>query len=157
MRSGKLGWAGRTGLAARVSRVAVAGLCLGVGLGAGLSGCIGYSPGGNMASNDEYTYWSTPHLPQTVTLIDTRTGEKIWTYEIPVGKQLVMHFYTDEYPGANFTDSMRWDIMDVETSFGHMKNEMPVPGHFARRVDVEVRPSPEAAPPSTTTASGGAK
>lgn len=114
------------------------------------SGCIGYKPGGNMASDDLFTYWSTPHMPQTVTLIDTRTGEKMWTYEIPVGQQLVMRFYGDTTPGANLTDTMRWEVMDVGDKFGSLDNILPVPGRFARRVDVEVRPTPEQAPETTS-------
>lgn len=116
------------------------------GSGLLMSGCIGYKPGGNMASDDTFTYWSTPHTPTTVTLVDTRTGERFWTYEIPVGKELVCKFYTDTNPGTQFPDTMRWEILDVGDNFGELHNLMAVPDKFARRVDWEVRPSPEAAP-----------
>lgn len=117
------------------------------------AGCVGYHPGGNLQSEDTFTYWSTPHMPQTVTLIDTRTNERIWTYEIPVGKQVVMRFYKDTSPGAYFSDTMRWEVMDVETTGGSLDNILPVPNQYSRRVDVEMRPGPEQAPASTAGAS----
>ncbi|MCC6676125.1 MAG: hypothetical protein IT436_03175 [Phycisphaerales bacterium] len=127
-------------------------------------GCVGYHPGGNLQSEDTFTYWSTPHMPQTVTLVDTRTNEKMWTYEIPVGKELVMKFYKDTSPGEHLSDTMRWEVMDVEKTSGPLDNVLPVPDQFSRRVDVEVRPTPEQ-PPADAEASaegsmgaaGGAK
>lgn len=129
-----------------------------VAAGLAASGCVGYHPGGNMQSEDTFTYWSTPHMPHTVTLVDTRSGEQLWTYEIPVGKQLVMKFYKDTTPDAHLSDSMRWEIMDVEKTGGRLTNVLPVPDRFSRRVDVEVRPTPESAPPAeAVSAAGGVK
>lgn len=128
----------------RPARMLVLGLAAAGAVAA--AGCVGYHPGGNMQSEDTFTYWSTPHMPQTVTLVDTRTGEKIWTYEIPVGKELVIKFYADQNPGAHLSDTMRWDVKDVESKYGRLPNVLPVPDHFSRRVDVEVRPGPEPAP-----------
>ena len=56
-----------------------------------------YAPGGNPFFNspDSATTWeSTEEFPKNITLIDTRSGEKIFVMEIPVGKQLVIDFET---------------------------------------------------------------
>ncbi len=94
-------------------------------------------------------------MPQTVTLVDTRTNEKMWTYEIPVGKELVMKFYKNTAPGEHLSDSMRWEVMDVEKTSGPLDNVLPVPDQFSRRVDVEVRPTPEQPPADAEASAAG--
>ena len=60
-----------------------------------LDGCRMYTPGGTpfFAGPHSATTWeSTEEVPKTITLIDTRSGERIFVMEIPVGRQLVIHF-----------------------------------------------------------------
>ena len=47
-----------------------------------LLGCR--SEGGIGYSADSYTYVSRTWEPKTISVIDTRTGETIWTLELPV-------------------------------------------------------------------------
>ena len=57
-----------------------------------------YTPGGNPFTNgpdSAATYQSSEEFPKTVTLIDTRNGERLFVMEIPVGKKLVIDFVTD--------------------------------------------------------------
>ena len=44
-----------------------------------LSGCNIYRPGGSLRSNDTFTYIANEHMPLTVTLMDTRVNEPVWT------------------------------------------------------------------------------
>ena len=53
-------------------------------------GCQMYTPGGNPffnGPNSAATWQSTEEFPKTVTLIDTRSGERLFVMEIPVGKK----------------------------------------------------------------------
>lgn len=109
-----------------------------------LGGC--WTPGGTRGwSPDSYTYESFSYAPQTVTVKDVRTGETLWTYDIPVGMQLSFKFHKDARSDIdpNFPDLMKWDVWEVGTRFGQPRNELAVPGARDRLVDVTVRKSPE--------------
>lgn len=112
--------------------------------GCGLAYRPYYDEGGSGASIDEFTYVSRPHSPKTVTLVDTRTGETLWTTDVPVGKQLVIRFYKDEAPDNAYTpDMMRWGVFEAGQRWGRKGNEMLVPPTHSRRIDLDVRPEPE--------------
>lgn len=109
-----------------------------------LGGC--WTPGGTRGwSPDSYTYESFSYAPQTVTVKDVRTGETLWTYDIPVGMQLSFKFHKDARKDTdpNFPDLMKWDVWETGTRFGQPRNELAVPGARDRLVDVTVRKSPE--------------
>lgn len=106
------------------------------------SGCSYYRPGGHGFSNGPATYYSTPHMPQTVTLKDTRTDEVLWTVEAPVGTQLVLRFARGSGEGPR-PDVMRWEIMPLGQQWGSLDNEMPVPPASARLIETALRPTPE--------------
>lgn len=113
-----------------------------------LAGC--WTPGGRPWSDDSYTYVSTEWQPQTISLIDTRTGQTVWSYEVPVGRQLVMQFYEgsrETAPDYLNPDTLAWDDFPAGQHLGFAKNRLSVPPATARRVDVKFRPTPETAPP----------
>ena len=115
----------------------------------GLGGCYpGYSPGGSMASLDEYTYESTNDTPKTVKLVDWTTNTTIWTVDVPVGKELVCRFY-DEHDTKNATRPtlMRWGMFDRGHAAGELHYAIPAPDAAHRRMDVEFRKNPDALPP----------
>ena len=116
-----------------------------------ISGCKMYSPGGNAFFNgpDSAATWeSTEEFPKTITLIDTRSGEKVFVMEIPVGKQLVIDFETGSGNDTVETpDLMRWEIFDVGIGWGALNNAMTVPNRWSRRLDIAMRPSSEYAQP----------
>lgn len=138
----------------RIARAALAAAIAAAGLAAtaATTGCgLAYKPyyheSGSGAAIDQYTYVSRPWEPKTITLIDVRTNEPVWTVDVPVGKQLTMRFYEDKNPENTTTpDSMRWQIQDEGTKFGHMANTTLVPPAEVRRIDVELRAVPEAPP-----------
>lgn len=109
-----------------------------------LAGCNVYRPGGSLRSNDTYTYIADEHYPVTVTLMDTRVNEPVWTADVPVGKQLTIRFHEAQYPDnpAN-PDAMRWRFFDRPTRAGELGSVMAVPNKWARRIDVSIRKSPE--------------
>ncbi len=131
-------------------------LVAGVVAGSALtSGCSTYSPGGSGFSDDAFTFQSTEQVPQSVTLVDTRTGQTLWTYEVPVGRQVTVRFERDINPDNTLTpDEMYWEEMEIGTHHGYLDNSMLVPSKSGRRLDVAVRPAPEM--PATATAPNAA-
>ncbi len=105
------------------------------------TGC--YKEGGKGISLDLYTYKSTSQQPKTLTLVDTRTGEAIWTADVPVGQQLVVRFYGNANKMDYYTDTMKWGIMPNGRVIAGLPNAMPVPGRIARRLDMTLRSVPE--------------
>src|SRR5262245_2182097 len=94
---------------------------------------------------EKYTYRSGPHVPQTVTLVNTSTGERIWSYDVPVGQELTMHFVhgPDRATELGY-DEMTWTVGPAgQAMTPPVKSRMKVPPPNSRRVDVAVRPRPE--------------
>jgi len=109
---------------------------------AGLAGC--WKPGGRGISSDAYTYISTSFEPKTVSVIDTRTGQTIWSYDVPVGRQLNFQFAKSDNPqSAAYPDKIKWSEVDAGRLFGTLSNEQAVPGRDGRRIDLKIRPVPE--------------
>ena len=107
-----------------------------------LGGCW-YSESGPGYSGDVHTYVSTAWRPWTVTLVDTRTGEAVWSTDIPVDQQLVVRFRKGAGPSEELPDLMDWGLMKAGTYYGHRKNRLPVPGRDARLLRPTMRAVPE--------------
>jgi len=105
-----------------------------------LTGCGG--EGGAFFTNDRHTYVSTAWRPWTVTLVDTRNGEAVWSADVPVGKQLAVQFRKGAGPNENKPDMMDWEIKEAGRG-GTLTNQIPVPGEYARRLEPTLRPTPE--------------
>ncbi|MGD9693809.1 MAG: hypothetical protein AB7G17_06845 [Phycisphaerales bacterium] len=109
-----------------------------------LTGC--YYEGGPLSSQDRFTYVSRPFQPWTVDLVDVRTGETIWSVDVPVGQQLVVDFQSAK-SGTNVDpwrpDTMLWDVMPEGRRFGALSNKMSVPASNARRLEPKLRAVPE--------------
>jgi len=116
-----------------------------------MSGCQMYTPGGNPFFNgpDSAATWqSTEEFPKTVTLIDTRSGERLFVMEVPVGKKLVIDFVKDSGDNEVLTpDLMMWEVFPSSVSYGPLSNSMTVPNGWSRRIDVTLRESSEYANP----------
>ncbi|MCA9278318.1 MAG: hypothetical protein H6815_06635 [Phycisphaeraceae bacterium] len=128
--------------ARRLSCVAM--LCAGAAVP--MTGCVysGYREGGNMISNDRHVYVSRAWEPKTVSLVDSRTGETVWTYEVPVGQKLVVQFFKGKKDAApQFPDIMRWGVFDDDATGGSLSNTIAVPGQDARRLEWVMRAAPE--------------
>jgi len=122
----------------------LAGACLSVAAFSALPGCTSYQPGGSGFSDDTHTYYSTVHEPKSVSLVDTRTGQTLWTYEIPVNRQLTLRFYENQSPDTPDTPSrMHWREFEIGTKQGNLDNEMLVPMARDRRLDWVIRAHPE--------------
>jgi len=106
-----------------------------------LGGCI-YDESGPGYSADEHVYVSTAWRPWTVTLIDTRTGEAVWSVDVPVGQQLAIKFRGGG-PSDELPDMMDWGLMNAGRWYGAKKNRLPVPGADARLLKPTMRPTPE--------------
>lgn len=142
----------RTRLGGR--RVGLRTLAIGAALASSLaiglqSGC--HHQGGSLWSDDKHTYVSTPWRPWTVTLTDTRTGEAVWSMDVPVGKQLVLQFRKGSGPNEFKPDMMDWSVMEPKRG-GRLRNQIAVPPASARRLDPVLRPTPE--DPDAVTTSG---
>jgi hypothetical protein len=127
---------------------------------AALPGCWigGYTPGGQMASRDIYTYQSTADNLKTVTLVNTTTGQTVWQVDVPVERVVVMRFYdNDETSSTPKGSLMRWEFMTpFDASLGgDLNNVIPCPGRDSRQVVVTLR-QPEKAPASPAVAPSAA-
>ena len=129
-------------LTPNVSRPLSLGLAMTLALSVGmLSGC--FREGGPGWAADRYTYVSRTWSPQTITVVDTRTGEEIWSIDVPVGQQLVLDFERGKDQSEYMPDDMLWRVMNAGKLFGDLTSKMPAPPSHARRVDVSLRPTPE--------------
>jgi hypothetical protein len=104
-------------------------------------------PGGPLASRDKFTFESTAWYPQTISVVDTRTDQVIFTTDVPVDQQLVMQFFEGEGDANRVTpDRMAYDTWPKGQRFGTPKRSFNVPPADARRIDVLQRPVPELPP-----------
>lgn len=108
-----------------------------------IAGGCWYSQGGTGFSKDEHVYVSTAWRPWTVTLVDTRTGEAVWSADVPVDQQLVVRFRKGDGPSDELPDMMDWGLMDAGEWYGNRDNRLPVPGRDARLLKPTLRPTPE--------------
>ncbi len=113
-----------------------------------LSGCLRekrFLPESNwyLGSRDIATYASTSWLPQTVNVIDTRTGETIWSIDVPVGQQVVVDFNAGGGDNEYYPDTMRWALFEAGTGNGRLRNSIAVPPVDARLIEPTLRPAPE--------------
>jgi hypothetical protein len=93
---------------------------------------------------EKFTYKSTPHVPQTVTILNTSTGEQVWTYDVPAGKELTIHFLNRPSRTNELGyDEMTWTVGPAGEMPPAPTNRMRVPPPDSRRIDVSVRPGPE--------------
>jgi len=109
-----------------------------------LAGCHSPKGGWMPYTGGSTTYYSTETQPKTVTLLDVRSGEILWQMEIPPGKQLTLSF--DKGGGddpAHTPDLMRWQLYEIGTSFGRLRNSITVPPANCLSLEVDVRPGPE--------------
>ncbi|MCA3005335.1 MAG: hypothetical protein LW650_01010 [Planctomycetaceae bacterium] len=111
--------------------------------GASLTGGC-WTPGGLAMSLDRYTYESHPMTPQTVTVVDARTEQELWSVDIPVGDKLVVEFFRDQGDGsADRPDRMVWDVWPISQNWGEPQNQINVPPASSRKLVVSVRKAPE--------------
>ena len=109
-----------------------------------LAGC--YGPGGGIYpySGGGYTYVSSEMRPVTISVIDTRTEEPFFKFEIPAGKQLTMNFLEGEGDDpVERPDRMVYAIWDAGTSMGRLTNQLTCPPTGCRRIDYTLRTGPE--------------
>lgn len=117
-----------------------------------LGGCMGYGAGGPMASKDQFTYESSPTMPQSVSVVDTRTGETVWAMDIPVGQQLTLVFKNAGKKSNELGyDEMQWQLNVIGAPGRSLGNAMRVPPAYARRLDGTIR-EPEFGPVVATNA-----
>lgn len=127
----------------RLGAVLLSGVFVALGVGC-------YYPGGSMASKDQFTYASTTWQPVTISVVDTRLGETIWSMDVPVNKNLALRFMpasdADLKADPTRPDVMSWAIMEPNQHSPNFQNNVRVPGSTSRRVDYKLRPVPELPP-----------
>ena len=90
------------------------------------------------------TYFSTEMIPKTVRVVDLRTNEVVFTMDIPTGKQLSIKFVEGGGSDPVYApDTMLYQVFDLGTQTGKLRNAMNVPTASSRRVDVTLRTGPE--------------
>lgn len=112
----------------------------------GCQSITGQQAGGRMASLDQYTYESTQYLPQTVTVVDLRDGQELWSMDVPVGYKLITRFYDNKSDNPAYPDIMRWAVVPLTRKSTLLENKIPMPDSGARRIEVAYREGPEDTP-----------
>ena len=108
----------------------------------GLSACS-YTPGGMGYSDGPMTYVSDPYSPKTITIKDSRNGQVVWTYEVPVGRQVVFQIFPGKDQTKNFPDTLKWKEMPAGLGSGELSNSMPCPPREMCVIDMSLRTTPE--------------
>lgn len=108
------------------------------------SAACGYRPGSRGFTDAPHTWPSTAYLPLTLSLIDTRTDEVIWTIDVPPGKWLVTRFVE----GGNNLDSewpdrLEYHVFDEGTKHGRLRSSIVVPDRSVLQWYVDYRTAPE--------------
>jgi len=95
-------------------------------------------------TGDGFTYISTEQRPVTITLIDTRTEETFFKFEIPAGKQLTLNFLEGKGDDpVERPDRMVYAIFDAGKTTGRLTNQLTCPPASSRRIDYTIRATPE--------------
>lgn len=115
-------------------------LTLSLLLGLGQAGCS-MSQIGLGSSDDSHTFVSTPSSPKTVFLKDFRTGETVWTYQVPVGGKLKVSFSNRGSAEESGQDEMRWELSGAGRS--SEGSSVPCPPASSRVLGFELRNAPE--------------
>ncbi len=135
---------------ARTFAIAIA-ITLALTLTLSMGGCfyakqmLSKSPGGNMTSDDSYTYVSTPYEPLTITLYDNRDHEPIWTVDVPIGSKVSLKFLKNKAKEGTTRrpDIMQWAIYEDTRRTARYDNSMAVPPAESRMMRVSLRNGPE--------------
>ncbi len=101
--------------------------------------------GGNMSSDDSYTYVSTAYEPLTITLYDNRDNEPLWTVDVPIGSKVSLKFLKNKAKEGTTRrpDIMQWVIYDQQRRTARYDNTMAVPAAESRLMRVSLRNGPE--------------
>lgn len=96
-------------------------------------------------SQNRFIYRSNAWRPQTLTLVDTRTGEVLWSLDVPVGQQAVVGFHKNVYEDTNqiMPDELYWGLMPADDMVKGPSSRMPCPPADSRLLEVSLRPTPE--------------
>lgn len=94
--------------------------------------------------HEQYHYKSTVHEPATVTLENHWTGEKLWSYEVPAGRQLNVKFMRGARSAErDGYDEMSWSVAGWGDDEGGRPSLMRVPPPSQRRLRMDLRQGPE--------------
>ncbi|MEM7681890.1 MAG: hypothetical protein AAF288_08030 [Planctomycetota bacterium] len=110
---------------------------LGLAAGLGVAGCG--------VSKDVYTVQSTWHEPQSVAVIDTRTGDALWAYDVLIGQQVEINLQhsdgDDGFQGSSkAAESMDYEISVIDGATVD-SGSIEFPEGADPRVDFNIRPA----------------
>ncbi len=119
-----------------------------------LTGCNGPGAFPLGQSLDQHHFVSRPHLPMTIELKDTVTGEIVWKLDIPVDKEGIVRLDRERIGGNHFTGgspatAIQWGIYDIgsgvtdDWQFTQELNGNPV------MLNMVIRDAPESPPAET--------
>ncbi|MBL1216872.1 MAG: hypothetical protein D8M59_05190 [Planctomycetes bacterium] len=111
----------------------------------GTTGCVPwYQPGDQGFEKSVHIWTSQEHQPATVTLYDTRTGEAVWSIDVPPGKWLATRFRTGLGNDEVYRpDLLEYSLFDEGRSYGQLRSSISVPADTSRRVELTIRDGTE--------------
>lgn len=104
---------------------------------------------GGCEYQEHYKFESTPLEPKTVMVIDSATGETVWTCDVPVGERLDIQFKNRPERARELGyDEMTYGLAGADERSAGRRSSVKVPPPPTRRITWVPRPAPEAYPTS---------
>ncbi|MBI1367599.1 MAG: hypothetical protein GC162_02980 [Planctomycetes bacterium] len=96
------------------------------------AGCSTNFPYGT--SWDRHNFVSTPNMPLSLSLVDTVTGQTVWTLDIPVNQQAVVDLeHNQDWVAAQSpatpAHEVRWKVMSLGTLADNVDNHQKLNGN----------------------------
>lgn len=95
------------------------------------AGCVHFPYG---QSHDKHNFTSTPHMPLSVAVVDTISGETVWKMDVPINKKLVIDFdhkqqWTSDQGVHMPATRVRWQVFDPDEKLGLLWNDQELTGN----------------------------
>lgn len=94
-------------------------------------GCTHFPTGSSL---DKHMYVSTPEMPLSLKLLDTSTGEVVWSLDVPIYKKAVIDLdHDDKWTPAQTphipATEIKWGIFEPDSRFGQLENSQKLSGN----------------------------
>lgn len=115
-----------------------------------MCGCVlgiaaaGVLVSGCTTANERHSYISTARTAVAVTLVNTATGEKVWSCDVPSGQRLDIRFaQTGKRAEEAGKDEMSWTLSGQGVQAAGRRSTIMVPPPSQRRFDMTQEEIPD--------------
>ncbi len=109
-----------------------------------LGGTAAFMSTGGCQYGESGQYISTPDSPKTVMIVNTSTGETVWTCDVPVGERLDIAFKNNpKRAQEQGFDEMTYGLVGIDSRSAARKSTVKVPPPPTRKIVWILREIPE--------------